>query len=223
MELVSNTLDSGLIVSRFSTKKRDIPANGEDLREAVRRHEFLQRIDEYLRKARESDLAMAVPGNAYTVHTGASAIALSAATAKTIMYVNAAAANQPNMTELCVSFDGVTASAVPALIELTYGTKASNSVPGTGSTSFTPLQLRGWPAQTSAQTAANNCSSEPTVQTTIKQFLMTPNAGLIIIQSPLGREPTGVASGTAISGNQFAARITAPAIVNTRGYLEYEE
>src|SRR5215831_19077453 len=109
MELVSNTLDSGLIVSRFSTKKRDIPANGEDLREAVRRHEFLQRIDEYLRKARESDLAMAVPGNAYTVHTGASAIALSAATAKTIMYVNAAAANQPNMTELCVSFDGVTA------------------------------------------------------------------------------------------------------------------
>jgi hypothetical protein len=157
------------------------------------------------------------------VTTGTAAIALTGGTAKTIMYINAAAANQPSITEFSVSFDGVTASAVPALIELVYGTKASNSTPGTGSTTFTPLQVRGWPAQASAQAAANNCTSEPTVLTAIKHWLLTPNGGLLVVQFPLGREPTGVASGTAISGNQIGIRVTAPAAVNVRGYIEYEE
>jgi len=210
-------------VSRFRTRPRDLPGDGVDLREAMRRHEFLQRVDAYLEKARTSTLMNVIPGNAYTVSTGTSAIALSAATAKTVAYINAAAANQPSIVEFSVSFDGVTASAVPALIEIVYGTKASNSTPGTGSTSFTPLQVRGWPAQTSAQTAANNCSSEPTVLTAVKQWLLTPNGGLLVIQSPLGREPTAVASGTSLSGNQVGLRVTAPAVVNTRGYIEYEE
>lgn len=203
--------------------RRDLPCDPMDMREAIRRHDFYQRIDALLRRGREVDFRAVVPGNAYVVHTGTSAIALSAATAKTIMYTNAAAANQPSLTEMSVGFDGVTASAVPALVELTFGTKATNSTPGTGSTTFTALQLRGWPAQTSAQASANNCTSEPTVQTTIKQWLVTPNGGLIVIQNPLGREPTAVASGTSLSGNQVAVRVTAPATVNVRGYYEYEE
>ena len=222
-ELLNQGLEHGLLVSRFRTRKRDVPADAADLRDAVKRHEDLARVADYLAKARTSDLRMVVPGNAYTVTTGTAAIALTGTTAKTVMYLNAAAANQPSMTEFSISFDGVTESNVPALIELVFGTKASNSTPGTGSTTFTPLQIRGWPTQASAQAAANNCSSEPTVLTAVKQWLLTPNGGLLVIQSPMGREPTAVASGTAVSGNQIGVRVTAPANVNVRGYIEYEE
>lgn len=214
----------GALVHVLSMRRRDWPSDGSDLRESLRRDEFLRDVDGWLQRARANpDLTAVVPGNAYTVHTGSAAISLTGASAKTIMYVNAGSANQPSFTEFSVGFDGVTATAVPALVELVYGTKASNSTPGTGSTSFTPLQIRGWPAQASVQGAANNCSSEPTVLTMIKPYLLTPNGGLLVIQYPLGREPTGIASGTAASGNQVGVRVTAPAAVNVRGYLEYEE
>jgi hypothetical protein len=203
---------------------RALPADGDDLREWVQRQEFYQRIGRHLEKARQfPNIIAGIPGNAYVVHTGSSAIALSAATAKTIFYVNAASANQPSFVELAVGFDGTTSTNTPALVELVYGTKASNSTPGTGSTTFTPLQLRGWPAQASAQAAANNCTSEPTVLTTIKQWLVTPFGGLLVVQSPMGREPTAVASGTSVSGNQIGIRLTAPQTVNARGYGEFEE
>jgi len=224
MELLEQRVEGSTILSRFHTRKRDIPADGNDLREAVHRSAFMRDVDALLRRARERpDLLNAVPGNAYVVNTGGSAIALSAATAKTIMYINSAAANQPSWVEICVGFDGVTASAVPALVELVYGTKATNSTPGTGSTSFTPLQVRGWPTQASAQTAANACTSEPTVLVTNKMWLVSPNGGLLVIQFPLGRETTQVASGAAISGIQAGIRCNAPAAVNTRGYIETEE
>lgn len=225
MELLDRAIErDGTILTRWQTRKRDIPADGGDLREAIKRHEFFQDLDRWLRQARlHPEVVGAIPGNAYSVHTGASAIALTAATAKTIMYTNAAAANQPSFTELCVSFDGVTSSAVPALVELVYGTKASNSTPGTASTTFTALQVRGWPAQVSSQASANNCTTEPTVLTSVKQWLVSPNGGLLYVQFPLGREPTAIASGAAISGIQVGARVTAPAVVNTRGFYEYEE
>src|SRR5215471_7626839 len=171
LELLNQTLDSGLIVSRLRGRKRDLPADAGDLREALRRQDDLARVAALLEKARSSDLRMVVPGNAYTVTTGTSVIAITS-TAKTVMYINAAAANQPSIVEFSISFDGTTAANAPGLIELVFGTKATNSTPGTGSTTFTPLQIRGWPAQTSAQAAANNCSSEPTVLTMVKQWLL---------------------------------------------------
>jgi hypothetical protein len=206
-----------------SRPKLWLPEDPMDVQEAVRRHEFYRRVEEMLRRGRETDFRNVVPGNAYVVNTGASAIALGAASAKTIMYINAAAANQFSLTEICVGFDGTTSTNTPVLCELCFGTKASNSTPGTGSTTFTPLQIRGWPAQASVQAAANNCSSEPTVLTSIKQWLVSPYGGLLVVLSPLGREPTSVASGTALSGNQVGLRTTAPQTVNTRGYLELEE
>lgn len=201
-----------------------MPGDGMDWHEFAHRADDYRRIAALLERGRQRpDLVANQPGTAWTVTTGSSAIALSAATAKTIMYINAGSADQPVLTELSVGFDGVTASAVVVLVELTYGTKATNSTPGTNSTSFTPVQERGWPSQTPASTAANACTSEPTVQTTVKHWLVTPNAGLLVLQNPLSRENTGVASGTSQSGNQVALRATAPATVNTRGYLEFEE
>jgi hypothetical protein len=204
--------------------RRSLAADGMDLREQIHRHEFYRRIDSYLRKARAfPSILAAVPGAAYVVNTGGSAIALTGATAKTIMYLNAGASNQSSLSEMCVGFDGVTAANVPALVEVVFGTKATNATPGTASTAFTPLQIRGWPTQASIAAAANTCTSEPTVLTSLKQWLLTPNGGLLVVSLPMGKETTGVASGTAISGNQFGVRVNAPVAVNTRGYFEYDE
>ena len=52
-----------------------------------------------------------MPG--YTITSGTSAVALSAATAKTVLGVVAASNVAARLTEFGVSFDGATATAVP--------------------------------------------------------------------------------------------------------------
>lgn len=212
-------VEGGAVVSRFHGVQ---PADVLDLKEALRRDRYFRDIDDYLRKARTSDVQASAPGAGYSVTTGAAAQALAAATAETAIYLLAAATKQPTLTELCLGFDGVSAAAVPALVELCFGTAATNSTPGTGSTTFTPLQMRGYPLAASSTTAANAVTAEPTVLVSHRQWLVTPNGGLLIVQFPLGREPTGIIT-AATSGKMIATRATAPAIVNMRGYLEFEE
>lgn len=224
VELQEQRVQGGGIMTVARFRPGRMPADGGDWHEAVHRAAFMADVDRLLERARQRpELIAQSPGAGYVINTGASAIALVAATAKTIMYVNAGASSNIDLCELCVGFDGVTASAVPALVEWTFSTKASNSVPGTGSTAFTPLQSRGWPTSASGNAGANTCTSEPTVQVSHRQWLVTPNGGLLIMQFPLGREPTGISSGAAISGIQVACRVTAPAVVNVRGYAEWEE
>ncbi len=178
---------------------------------------------DYLLSIHEARPMNSVPGNAYTVCTGgtatAGAVALAAATAKTVIGLTVGTANQPSIVEVAISFDGVTATAVPVLCEWVSGTAVGA---GTGSTAQTPKQVRGWPAQTSASTAAYGYATEPTTLEVFKKRLITPNGGMIILQSPLGREPTGLI--TASTQFKFIGlRLTAPAIVNTHVDLEYEE
>lgn len=223
VELVEQRAVAGAIITKARTREGRMPASVADWPEANRSLHFLEDVYRMLDKSRENPgLTGAIPGPAYVVNTGASAIALTAATAKTVIYINAGSNVDACLSELCVGFDGVTASNVPALVELVYGTKASNSTPGTGSTSFTPLQARGWAVKTAAAAAANTCTSEPTVLVSHRQWLVTPNGGLLVIQFPLGKEPTAhnIAS---TSGLQIGLRVTAPATVNCRGYTEHDE
>lgn len=164
----------------------------------------------------------AVPGNAYVVMTGGTATAapaaMAAATAKTLVMITAAAANQPAVTEIGVSFDGITASAIPVLVELVSGTAAS-----TGTVvAQTPKQMRGWPAQGSQTTGQITISAEPTVQLVNRKWYVTPNGGMLIIQFPLGREPTGIVT-AATDAKTWSVRATAPAIVNAHAHIEFEE
>lgn len=153
----------------------------------------------------------------FTFTTGTAAVALSAATAKTIMNLIAGANHQAVITEFSVSFDGVTASAVPVLVELCQSTQAGAGTPGS---SPTPALIRGLGACDA--TAGVAYSAEPTVLTVIKQWLVTPNGGLLVIQGPLGRETVTNLSGSS-TVKALAIRCTAPATVNVRGYLEFEE
>lgn len=146
----------------------------------------------------------------YTVQTTAD-VALSAATAKTIVGVIAASGVSARATEIGVSFDGVTATAEPVTVELCRGD-------GTGagtSTSQTPAQLRGF-TRTVQCSGARNYSAEPTTLTVLKRWLVHPQTGMAV-QFPLGREVEHTGAGG------LFLRLTAPATVNAQGYIEFEE
>lgn len=148
----------------------------------------------------------------YMAPTGG-AVALSAATAKSVLGVKGHANFGIDLTKARVSFDGSTA-ATPVLVELCYATFATNS-PGTASTSVTPAQVYGRVTAVGA-TAGKNWTTEPTVLTVIEEELLTPNGGLVIYDFPLGTTPDSAVS------EGFVIRCTAPATVNVRAGLWWE-
>lgn len=146
----------------------------------------------------------------YTTSTEG-AVALSAGVAKTILGIRGNAAFGVDWLGYRVGFDGVTASAVPVLVELCYITFATNP-PGTNSTASTIDTLYGR-VVASGFTAAKNWTVEPTVVTAFDEFLLTPNGGLVIKDFPRDRTPDSAFN------EGFGLRLTAPANVNVRGTM----
>lgn len=139
-------------------------------------------------------------------------VALTAATAKTILNVINAANGLIRITEMAVSFDGVSSTAEPVTVELCSSTQATAGT----STAHTIVQTRG-PTRTVQATAARNYTAEPTTLTVIKRWLVHPQTGLFV-QFPLGREPEQVTT-----ADGLCIRCTAPATVNVQAYMEFEE
>lgn len=140
------------------------------------------------------------------------AVALTAATAKTCIGIVGAAGDSVTLIEMAVSFDGVTASAIPALVELCDYTVTT---PGTRTTG-TAVQTRG---QRVAATSAffHTYTVEPTTLTVQYRWYISPNGGLFHLQFPLGREPDLIIT------KGLAIRVTAPAAVNTTCTMVWEE
>jgi hypothetical protein len=221
------------LMPHLNEKRRTRSATAKQIQQRAPKHQqaildemvkaqadYLIQLDRAIKDG--SAFKAAVPGNAYSVMTGgtatAGAAALAAATAKTLVMITAATANQPAVVEIGVSFDGVAASAVPVLVELVSGTATT-----TGTVvAQTPKQLRGWPAQTAQTTGQITITAEPTVQLVNRKWLVTPNGGLFVVQFPLGREPTGLVTATT-DAKTWSLRATAPAIVNAHAYMEFEE
>lgn len=139
-------------------------------------------------------------------------VALTAATAKTILSVINASNGLIRLTELSVSFDGTSSSAEPVTVELCSSTETTAGT----ATSHTIVQCRG-STRTVQATAKRNFTGEPTTLTVIRQWLVHPQTG-ITVQFPLGREPEQVTTADAL-----LVRCTAPATVNARAHLEFEE
>src|ERR1051325_11412219 len=118
----------------------------------------------------------------YVVKTGTTATALSAATAKTLVNLIAASTKTAVLVEASVSFDGVTASAVPVLFELCLSTQATAGTPGA---SPTRQQTRG--KGTAVCTAGVDYSAEPTALTPFKHWLLAPHGGLMTVLAAPGR------------------------------------
>jgi len=135
-------------------------------------------------------------------------VALASATAKSVLTIIAPAQFGIDLTKIRLGFDGVTASAVPVLVELCDNTLATNSTVGTNNTTAgTPLQNYGR-AITAGFTGFYNSTTEPTTLTAFDRWTLTPNGGLVIYDWPLGStHDTPVSAGITI-------RCTAPAAVN---------
>lgn len=152
-----------------------------------------------------------MPAPLYSAVTGG-AVALGSATAKTILGAKAHANSGLLLKKLKIGFDGVTASAVPVLVEVCYCTWATNG-PGTNSTSVTPLQKNGR-VLTVGFTAAKTWTAEPTVLTVLDEMLLPAFMGAALYDIPLGDEyDSALAEG-------FAIRCTAPAAVNVRATMD---
>ena len=140
--------------------------------------------------------------------------------AKTLLLLSApASAAPPVLVEFGVSFDGVTASAVPALVELCTST---NATAGTAGSVGTTNQIRGYPAVTAGSVVTGQYSAEPTVLNPVKHWYVPAFMGLLTIQFPLGREPMLLGTASTIMKG-LAIRVSAPAAVNVRGYIEWDE
>jgi hypothetical protein len=152
----------------------------------------------------------------YKVSTSA-AVALTGGAAKTCLMVLTPAQFGGALRKARVAFDGVTASAVPALVEVVRSTNATNSTPGTGNTNENAniLQYKGR-SITAGFTAFSASTSEPTVLTVMDSWLLTPAGGLVVYDFPLGDEiECDVSAGLGV-------RINAPANVNARVSLSFE-
>lgn len=153
-----------------------------------------------------------MPAPIYACNTEAD-VALSAATKKTVVGVKAHANSGLLLVGFSVSFADTNAAEVPALVEVSYSTWASNS-PGTNSTSGTPVQINGR-SMTAGFTHGYNWTAQPTVITSLvyPTFVLTPNGGTLVYNWPLGTEPDcALAEGFAIS-------ITAPSATTCRAGL----
>lgn len=146
----------------------------------------------------------------YSAAVGA-AVALSAGVAKTVLAVLAPAQFGVDLKKFRVSFDGVTASAVPALVELCYGTFA-----GAGTNTAGTVRQTYGRVITAGFTTAYNYTGEPTVLTVLDRWTLTPNGGVVIYDWPLGDTPDSAVS------EGFALRLTAPAAVNANATMWFE-
>ena len=153
----------------------------------------------------------------YAVETSA-AVALVAATPKTALFVLAPATFGVDLRSFSVSFDGVTTTDKPVLVEVCSLTGATNSVPGTGNTNENANIDQIYGRVIAAGFIAGSASTaEPTVLSAIKQFLLTPNGGTIDYDFPLGETPDSAVS------TGFAIRLTAPtSAVSARAWMRFE-
>jgi hypothetical protein len=155
----------------------------------------------------------------YSCTSGAAAFAVAAGAKTLINLISGATAAPPVLVEFGVSFDGVTASAVPVLVELCASTQAGAGTPGTAGTI---TLIRGYAGQSSGVTISGQYTAEPTVLAPVKQWFVPAFMGSLTIQFPLGREPMGFdTASTSMKG--IALRVSAPAAVNARGYFEWDE
>jgi len=137
--------------------------------------------------------------------------------AKTALMAIAPAGHGLTLVTFDVSFDGVTASAVPALVEIVQSTQATA---GTSGVTPTITQIRGRSTGGSAPTGGSNYTAEPTALTRVAAWYVPQFMGLFIRDFPLGREFECDSSGGTIKA--IGLRITVSANVNFVGRLEVE-
>lgn len=138
------------------------------------------------------------------------AVALSAATEKSAVQVNAPTNQRVKMLALGMFFDGASTTAVPVRVKLIYVTTAGTS------TSLTLNKRVTSDSETIQSTAGENHSAEGTNGAIIDEWLIHPQMGLDKTYA-FGQERI------IVGGGRAAVKCTAPATVNVIAKLDCEE
>lgn len=137
-------------------------------------------------------------------------VAFTAATAKTLMLVHAPANHRLKLLEWGVYFDGTSSVAEPSEVELV---RASAS--GTMSV-LTPLKNDPGITETIQASGMVNATVEPTVTSAFEPKEVHPQSGY--------EKAYGLGNEVKVEGGGYLGiRINAPANVNARGYMKFEE
>lgn len=135
------------------------------------------------------------------------------AATKTILEIMGDADVVARLVEFGVSFDGVTPTDAPVIVEL-YQITAS----GTGTAATEVAWDRS--AKTIQCAVEYNSTVEPTKGSRLAIWEVHPQAGSLVVQYPLGREPV-ITNGSASQG--LAVVVTPAVTVNAVGYLVWDE
>lgn len=138
-------------------------------------------------------------------------IALTAATAKTVLQILAPANHRVKILGWSVFFDGTSVSAEPVQVELLRQTTA-----GTMSASSAEEKLDDSLAETLQVSATHTATAEPTAGGLLQAIEVHPQTGYEKLY-PLFQEP--IVGG----GDRVGIRCTAPAGVNVRASITWEE
>lgn len=139
-----------------------------------------------------------------------SEVALSAATAKTVVQIAAPTNHRVKIIGVGFFFDGTSTTAEP--VQVTLSRQSSS---GTMS-ALTPVPLDDSLAETLQTLAQHTATAEPTTGVTIDAWECHPQQGFEVLY-PLGQEP--IVGG----GDKVGLICTAPATVNVRAKIRFEE
>lgn len=137
--------------------------------------------------------------------------------AKTALMAIAPSGHGLTLVAWGVSFNGVTAADVGALVEIVTSTQGAA---GTSGVAPTITQVRGRATGGQAPTGGSNYTAEPTTLVRVEAEYLTPNGGLLPFQIPLGREIECDSSGGTIKA--LGIRINVTANVTALCWMEVE-
>ena len=144
-------------------------------------------------------------------NTSASAVSLTAATAKTVVMISAPSSRRGRIKEIGVGFNSTNTAHSPVVVRVMRATSAGTS------TSATPAPLD--PADPAALfTAGQNFTAEPTLTDLVAgPYYITPVGGQLVYPLPLGDEIYIATSGP------LAVVCPAPDNQTCHAYLKHEE
>ncbi len=135
--------------------------------------------------------------------------ALAAATAETVLQLVAAANHRVKVKEWGVFFDGVSVTAEPVLVEI-----VRQSTAGTSS-ALTPVKVDDSLPETLQTTARDKVTVEPTTGDVLDAVQVHPQQGWKEVDS----DYIYIVGG----GDRLGIRVTAPAAVNCKASMKFEE
>lgn len=138
------------------------------------------------------------------------AVALAAATVKTVIQLNAPAQQRLKIQRIGFFFDGASTTAVPVVVRLIVATTAGTN------TALTLNKTISSDSETIQTTAGENATVEPTKTTLLDQWLVHPQMGLDLTYA-FGQEKI------IVGGGRVALDVNAPAVVNVRAKIDFEE